>query len=93
MVEGNLEQHGHPAVFCAALRSKLLHFNGKLFKTCMLALDRDEIHRHGAPAALTGRKSEPAIFGALLERASTRTSASLAPTPPRLTLNGWCRPL
>ena len=24
-----------PAVFCAALRSKLLHFNGKLFKTPM----------------------------------------------------------
>lgn len=56
--------------FCAALRSKLLHFNGKLFKTPhALALDRDEIAALVRAGRADWTQVEPAIFGALLERA------------------------
>lgn len=56
--------------FCAALRSKLLHFNGKLFKTPhALALDRDEITALVRAGRADWTQVEPAIFGALLERA------------------------
>ncbi len=56
--------------FSAAIREKVLHFNGKLFKQPeVLPLDRDQIGLLITAAQADWRQVEPAIFGTLLERA------------------------
>jgi hypothetical protein len=60
--------------FSAALASKVLRFNGKLFKNAegdayALPLSRDQIDSLLGAAKANWREVEPAIFGTLLERA------------------------
>lgn len=60
--------------FSAALASKVLRFNGKLFKNAegdayALPLSRDQIDSLLRAAKANWREVEPAIFGTLLERA------------------------
>ncbi len=56
--------------FSVALRSDVLHFNGKLFKQPqVLPLDRDQIELILEAAKFDWKEVEPAIFGTLLERA------------------------
>ena len=56
--------------FSVALRTEVLHFNGKLFKQPqVLPLDRDQIELMLEAAKFDWKEVEPAIFGTLLERA------------------------
>ena len=56
--------------FSVALRTEVLHFNGKLFKQPqVLPLDRDQIELLQTAAKFDWKEVEPAIFGTLLERA------------------------
>ena len=56
--------------FSPALRTKVRHFNGKLFhEATALPLNADQIRLLQDAAAADWREVEPAIFGTLLERA------------------------
>ena len=64
---GGAMDAGH---FSVALRTDVLHFNGKLFKNPqVLPLDRDLIALLQEAAKFDWKEVEPAIFGTLLERA------------------------
>ncbi|HUF21444.1 MAG TPA: type IIL restriction-modification enzyme MmeI, partial [Burkholderiales bacterium] len=56
--------------FSVAIRTDVLHFNGKIFKDPqVLPLNRDQIALLQEAARFDWREVEPAIFGTLLERA------------------------
>jgi hypothetical protein len=60
--------------FSVALRTDVLHFNGKLFKNPdVLPLNRDQIDLLVTAGSKDWSQVEPAIFGTLLERALTPT--------------------
>ena len=65
--------------FDPGLEERIKHFNGALFRNCgALALDRDDIRELWIASRHDWRDVEPAIFGALLERAlDTRERARL----------------
>ena len=57
-------------VFAASIRTKVLHFNGNLFRDAtVLPLGREGIGELAAAASKSWRDVEPAIFGTLLEQA------------------------
>lgn len=70
LVAGLWQDMNHGSAFSAAIRARVLRFNGGLFREAtVLPLDRDQIRLLREAAHADWRHVEPAIFGTLLERA------------------------
>src|SRR5574337_349967 len=70
LVAGLWQDMNHGSAFSAAIRARVLRFNGGLFRdAAVLPLDRAQIRLLREAAHADWRHVEPAIFGTLLERA------------------------
>ncbi|WP_328595986.1 class I SAM-dependent DNA methyltransferase [Aureimonas psammosilenae] len=66
----SMDEPAYEKRYCVAIRARLRHFNGNLFKNAeVFALEREEIGELLEASRLDWRMVDPAIFGTLLEQA------------------------